>query len=69
MSLLFWKGDNDVLQLHNAKHFMFDGEEREDWRIVNTTNDISFQTGRTKSIQTENGASQPIFKLYFVARG
>ncbi|WP_297993955.1 phage tail domain-containing protein [uncultured Clostridium sp.] len=51
-----------MLQLHNAKHFMFDGEEREDWRIVNTTNDISFQIGRTKSIETEDGALQPIFK-------
>lgn len=51
-----------MLQLHNAKHFKFDGEEREDWRIVNTTNDTSFSIGRTKSIQTEDGIFQPIFK-------
>ena len=51
-----------MLQLHNAKHFKFDGEEREDWRIVNTTNDTSFSIGRTKTIQTEDGIFQPIFK-------
>lgn len=51
-----------MLQLHDAKHFKFDGEEREDWMIVNTTNDTSFYIGRTKSIQTEEGVFQPIFK-------
>lgn len=51
-----------MLQLHDAKHFRFDGEFKKDWRIVNTTNDTSFNIGRKKSIQTEDGIISPIFK-------
>ena len=51
-----------MLQLHDAKHFKFDGEEKREWFIVNTSNDTSFSIGRKKSIQTEDGAFQPIFK-------
>lgn len=51
-----------MLQLHDAKHFRFDGELKKDWRIVNTTNDTSFNIGRKKSIQTEDGIISPIFK-------
>lgn len=51
-----------MLQLHDAKHFRFDGELKEDWLIVNTTNDTTFTMGRVKSIQTEDGIINPIFK-------
>ena len=51
-----------MLQLHDAKHFRFDGELKEDWLLVNTTNDTTFSIGRKKSIQTEDGVLQPIFK-------
>ena len=51
-----------MLQLHDAKHFKFDGEEKKEWLIINTTNDTSFQMGRNKSVQTESGIISPIFK-------
>lgn len=51
-----------MLQLHDAKHFRFDGELKEGWLLVNTTNDTTFSIGRKKSIQTEDGVLQPIFK-------
>ena len=47
-----------MLQLHDAKHFRFDGELKEDWLLVNTTNDTTFSIGRKKSIQTEDGVLQ-----------
>ena len=56
------KGMVILLQLHNAKHFRFDGKLDKRWFIVNTTNETSFSLARKKSLQIETGIFQPVFK-------
>ena len=50
-----------LLQLHNAKHFRFDGKLDKRWFIVNTTNETSFSLGRKKSLQIGFGFKCKLF--------
>lgn len=50
-----------MLQSHNANYFKFDGKMDKRWLIVNTSNDTSFNFGRSKTVNTESGAFQPTY--------